>query len=168
MLATVNAMDYLKGRFSFLTALAILALVVRTDAASERAADSVQCKEITARLIEVTGASFDRYSPSGSNVFLKNPDMVLSCTAPRLTGISLTWTQSGFPPNEWFELLAQAGKAVTGVGLRKLEVAVRQCHRAALRARDELGEVEIPNAKIECQAFTRDGGGVVAFVWLGN
>jgi hypothetical protein len=79
----------------------------------EMGAHSAECKEIITRLVEATNATFDHYSPSGNNVFLKSPDMVLSCTSHRLTGISLTWDASGFPPNTWFRLVASAGKAVT-------------------------------------------------------
>jgi hypothetical protein len=39
----------------------------------ERAADSAECKGIIARLLEATYASFDRYSPSGENVFFRSP-----------------------------------------------------------------------------------------------
>lgn len=134
----------------------------------ERAADSVECKGIIARLIESTSASFDHYSPSGDNVFLKSPEIVLSCTGHRLTGISLTWDASGFPPNSWFALLAKAGKAVTGVDVKKLESASRQCHRSALKDKTELADLDIPNAKIECQAFTRDGGGVNISIWMND
>jgi hypothetical protein len=120
------------------------------------------------RLVEATNASFDHYSPSGDNVFLKRPDMLLSCTSHRLTGISLTWDASGFPPNAWFGLLAKAGNAVTGVDLKKLELASRQCHRSALKDKTELADLDIPNAKIECQAFTRDGGGVNISIWMND
>jgi hypothetical protein len=140
----------------------VLMLGIRSALAgtSEGGAQSSECKEITARLIEATNADFDHYSPSGNNVFLKKPDMVLSCMSHRLSGVSLTWNSSGFPSNEWFGLLARAGKAVTGVDAKTLEAASRKCHRAALRDKSELADLDIPNAKIECQAFTRDGGGV--------
>jgi hypothetical protein len=148
---------------------AILMIATPANAAqSERAADSAECKGIIARLIEATNASFDHYSPSGDNVVLKGPDMVLSCTSHRLTGISLTWDASGFPPNAWFGLLAKAGNAVTGVELKKLESASRQCHRSALKDKSELADLGIPNAKIECQAFTRDGGGVNISIWMND
>jgi hypothetical protein len=137
-------------------------------AQSERAADSAECKGIIARLIEATDASVDHYSPSGDNVFLKGPDMVLSCTSHRLTGISLTWGASAFPSNAWFVLVAKAGEAVTGVDLKKLVSACRQCHRSALKDKSELTDLNIPNAKIECQAFTRDGGGVNISIWIND
>src|SRR6266850_3014605 len=107
----------------------------------EMGAHSAECKEIITRLVEVTNATFDHYSPSGNNVFLKSPDMVLSCTSHRLTGISLTWDASGFPPNTWFRLVASAGKAVTGLDVNKLESASHLCHRAALKDTSELAEL---------------------------
>ncbi len=78
------------------------------------------------------------------------------------------WDQNGFPPNAWFMLAATAGKAVTGVDPRKLESAIRKCHRAALKDESELSDVEIPNAKIECQAYTRDGGSVGVSIWIND
>jgi hypothetical protein len=62
----------------------------------------------------------------------------------------------------------KAGKAVTGVDLKELELASRQCHRSALKDKTELADIEIPNAKIECQAFTRDGGGVNISIWISD
>jgi hypothetical protein len=156
-------------KWSFVAALTIAIITARAGAAqSERAADSAECKRIITRLIQATNASFDHYSPSGDNVFLKGPDIVLNCTSHRLTGISLTWDASGFPPNAWFGRLAKAGKAVTGVDLKELEAASRQCHRSALKDKSELADIDIPNAKIECQAFTRDGGGVNISIWIND
>ena len=52
-----------------------------------RPVDSAECKEITARVIEATGATFGEYSLLGDNVFLNHtlvPDrMVLSCGSIR-------------------------------------------------------------------------------------
>jgi hypothetical protein len=131
-------------------------------------AHSVECKEITARLVEATGAALDGYSPSGNNVFFKKPGMLLICQSHRYTGVSLNWDESGFPPNAWFRLLARAGKAVTGVDVETLEAESHKCHRAALKDESELADIDIPNAKIECQAFTRDGGGVVIHIWMND
>jgi hypothetical protein len=134
----------------------------------ERAVDSAECKGILARLLEATNSSFDHYSPLGDTVFLRSPKIVLSCGGHRFTGISLMWDASGVPPNAWFGLLVKAGKAVTGVDLKELESASRQCHRSALKDKAELADIEIPNAKIECQAFTRDGGGVNISIWIND
>jgi hypothetical protein len=60
----------------------------------------------------------------------------------------------------------KAGKAVTGANLKKLESASRQCYRSALKDKTELADMEIPNAKIECQAFTRDLGGMNISIWI--
>jgi hypothetical protein len=131
----------------------------------ERGADSAECKGIMARLLEATDESFDHYSPSGGNVFFRNPKSVLSCTGHRHAGLSLTWNAVGFPPNAWFGLLAKAGKAVTGAHFRELASASRECFRSALKDKTDVADMEIPNAKIECQAFTRGGGGMNISIW---
>jgi hypothetical protein len=133
----------------------------------EGTVDSAECKRVISRLLEATNASFDGYSPSGDTVFLRSPKIVLSCKSHPFTGVSLTWA-SDFPPNVWFGLLAKAGKAVTGVDLKELESASRQCHRSALKDKAEVADIEITNAKIECQALMRDGGGINISIWIND
>jgi hypothetical protein len=128
--------------------------------AGEGSAETPQCKEITARLIELTNTHFDHFSPSRGSVFFKNPDMVLICDPKFVTYVAFNWDESGFPPNKWFGLLAMAGSAVTGTDPKRLEAGAHRCHRAALKEASELSQLELKDAVIECQAFTRDGGGV--------
>jgi hypothetical protein len=123
----------------------------------ERGTESAECKGIVARLLAATDETFDHYSPSGENVFFRNRKGVLSCTSYRHASISFTWDTGGFPPDQWFGLLAKAGKAVTGADLDRLISASRECYRSA-KDKTELADIEIPNAKIECQAFAFDNG----------
>jgi hypothetical protein len=76
----------------------------------------------------------------------------------------LNWDASRFPPNEWFALVAQAGSAVTGADPRKLEMAAHRCHRAAFKGAGKQASARLSDATVGCQAFTRDGGGVVVDV----
>jgi hypothetical protein len=136
-------------------------------AASERPVDSAECKDITARLIETTNGRLDHFDPMGFDLFVQTAEIktiVLTCTSHRMTGIKVSWEQNGFPPNTWFTVISKAGAAVTGVDPKKLETAVRKCHRAALK-KTEFSEVEIPNAKIECSA---DASGVYMSVWIND
>jgi hypothetical protein len=137
--------------------------------AAERPVDQAECKVITTRLIEATDAEFDRFSPLGDNVFLKSGltgQIVLMCGTHRMTGVSLSW-ETAYPSNSWFDIAARAGTAVTGA--KKLEPLIRKCHRTALASKSELAELDAPNvAKIECQAFTRDGGGVTMSIWIND
>jgi hypothetical protein len=148
-----------------ITVLFVFGMTSGFAAPIERGTDSAQCKGIIARLLEATDESFDHYSPSGENVFFRNPKSVLSCAGHPHAGLSLTWNAGGFPPNAWFGLLAKAGKAVTAADFKRLASASRECFRLALKDKTELADMEIPNAKIECQAFTRDGGGLNISVW---
>jgi hypothetical protein len=138
--------------------------------AKERPVDHPECKDITARLIQFTNAEFERFSPLADNVFLRQAiagEIVLSCTSHRLTGVSLSW-ENAYPSNNWFAIAADAGRAVSGVDSKSLELAIRKCHRTALKDKSELFDLEINNARIECQAFTRDGGGVTVSVWIND
>jgi hypothetical protein len=129
--------------------------------AGEHSAETPECREITARLIEKTNTHFDHFSPSGGSVFFKKPDMVFICDPKFVTFVSVGWDASGFPPNSWFALLAAAGNALTGADPKMLEDAAHRCHHAALKDKSELADTDVKGAKVECQAFVRDGGGVV-------
>jgi hypothetical protein len=127
----------------------------------EHSAETPECKEITARLVKQTHTHFDGLSPSCGTAFFKNPDLVLVCDRKFVTFVSMVWNESGFPPNKWFALLVAAGHAVTGVDPKCLEEGAHSCHRAALKDTSELADLDLREAKIECQAFRRNGGGVV-------
>ena len=157
-----------RAQILFFASAFLVATMPANAAPLEMGAHTAECKDIIARLIEATNTNFDHYSPSGSNVFFKKPDLVLNCMNHSLTGISLTWDKSGFPPNAWFDLLARAGRAVTGVEVKTLARASRKCHQSALKDKSELAEFDIKNAKIGCQAFTRDGGGVNIHIWMND
>lgn len=149
--------------------LFFLVSMIRVEA-RDRAKESLECKDITARIIRKTDAQFDKFSPSGDNVFLSHARagrLVLQCESHRLTGVSLSW-ENAYPSNDWFRTAADAGSAVTGVLSKILEGAIRNCHRIALKSKTELAEFEVPNGKIECQAFTRDGGGVSMSIWIND
>ena len=147
-------------RVSIVTIVFVFGVICEAAAQKERPAQSAECKEVTARLIEATNARFDTYSALGTGVYLTSPEMfemTLSCGTPRHIGIALS-RESGLPPNDWFTLLARAGAIVTLVDWRKLEAASRKCYRAALKAKYLVADLYIPQARINCQAFTRDGG----------
>jgi hypothetical protein len=144
---------------------AYLLLVLFSSAhAGEGTAETSECKVITASLIERTNTHFDHFSPSRGSVFFKNPDMVLVCDPKFSTFVALTWNASGFPPNNWFVLLAEAGAAVTGADPKRLEASAHRCHRAALKDSNEQSQLELKDAIIDCDAFTRDGGGVLIHI----
>jgi len=51
---------------------------------------------------------------------------------------------------------------MTGIGKGEIEVTARKCHALALSdPNEEFAELELAAAKITCQAFERDGGGVI-------
>lgn len=150
------------------SAILLLALLPGIAGAETR---SPECTEAAAKIMEATGAEFVPAPRPGTAIRLRHPgtgEITLSCTTHRLTRVTLGWRASGLPPNDWFGLAAKTGAALTGVGIDVLNTAIHQCHRAALRHQSETAELDIPNAFIECQAFTRDGGGVLVSVWVND
>lgn len=125
--------------------------------AGERSAETPERREITARIIERETRISITSRPPGGSVFFKKPDRVLICD-PKFVNAS------GFPSNDWFALVATAGSAVTGVDPKILQAAAHRCQRTALKDDGEQATVALPNAAVGCQAFTRDGGGVVVDV----
>jgi hypothetical protein len=76
-----------------------------------------------------------------------------------LPDVFISW-ESASPPKAWFALAVQAGQAITGETPQSLHDAIEKCYHDALKDKSELSSVELPKSKIECQAFTRDGGAV--------
>lgn len=139
--------------------------------AEERLAEKPQCATLVAKVVQATNATFDRYSPSGQNVFLTvsgtKSGIMIECNQPggQGAGVSLGF-DGAYPSNAWFALAVRAGAVETGAAPARLEAAIRKCHLSALKDKKwEMGEIELPRAKVECQAFTRDGGGVSLSIW---
>lgn len=74
--------------------------------------------------------------------------MVLICDPSFVTYVSLNWDTSGFPSDEWFNLVAKAGNAVTGANVKQLELAAHRCHRAALKQADEQANATLSDATV--------------------
>jgi hypothetical protein len=123
-----------------------------------------ECDALAAQLVVEIGASLDRRS--SSRVILRHPQMeslsvgcLMSDAAPALFNPDLFVSYNGaFPPAAFFKLASRAGQIVTGAKSELIERGSMRCHRAALRARDELADLKIGQVSFECQAFTRDDG----------
>src|SRR4051812_8607531 len=88
------------------------------------------------------------------------PFRIAVCEPRMPFAISAGW-DTAFPPSDFFRTLAAGGAALTSEAPARLEAAMRQCHRAALRPSSrEMSEQKAGSAYVECHAFTRDGGGM--------
>lgn len=131
---------------------------------SHRAAAG-QCDPVLiSEVIERTGGSFERYSPRGTNVFLKHPYMdsfTLDCAFPAEPMVSGYWSRNAFPPSQFFSAVAAAASALSSERADRIEAGLRQCNRKALaQPSSEMDMVDAGLAHIECHSFTRDGGSV--------
>ncbi len=122
------------------------------------------CDTLVSDIVERTGATFERFSRSGNNAFLKHPLMdsfTVDCSEPRVPLVSSYWSRNASPPNAFFSTVAAAAALVTAERADRIEAGLRQCNRLALsRTAGEMASVEVGVAHIECHSFTRDGGSV--------
>ncbi len=121
-----------------------------------------ECDETAAKVSSsVSGLSFVRRSetkPSEtSEVHFKHPfggTVEILCTNRTRPVVTID-TSAAYPSKEFFDMLAKAGSAETGVAGTTLRSAFVKCHQSALKTKS--GEVEIKGAEIRC-SFYRDTG----------
>lgn len=122
------------------------------------------CDVLISEIVERTGATFDRFSPRGTNAFLRHPlidSFTVDCSLPKEPMVSAYWSQNAFPPNPFFAAVAAATSALTSERPDRIEAGLRRCNRQALaQPASEMADVNVGMAHIECHSFTRDGGSV--------
>jgi hypothetical protein len=72
--------------------------------------------------------------------------------------ISFGWS-GATPPVGFWDLVANAGAAVTGASPKKVRSGAVKCQSQALRDKSELASILHEGLRFECQAFARHGGG---------
>jgi hypothetical protein len=111
------------------------------------------------------GLQFKRTSTTeslGDMLFFDDPlqsQVTLACGKLGMD-VNLGWDRGANPSELWYGLAATLGSLTTGANEKTIEVALRRCIRQALEDKSELSDVETPKIRVDCQAFTRDGGGV--------
>jgi hypothetical protein len=159
------------------TGLSIQRIVVLiaaiTSAALPAPARGDECDVLTAKVVQATGARFERRSPSGANVFLQHPlakELRIQCRQPGLTAPDLSMSayfDGAYPPMPFFDLVAVVAYQAMGLPRGTVREAALRCHRAALRDRDEMGQIDQGRVRVECKSFhdERHGGATVIFVY---
>ncbi len=126
-----------------------------------------ECDSIVANLIAQTpGLQLDkRVLAEGVDiVYLKHPQakaLSLFCPAPPMLAPALSsdWLQ-GLPPPSYFQLIGRLGSIVTGIAADVISAGAIECQQRALANKEtEDGDLETNGIRIECQVFTRAGGG---------
>jgi hypothetical protein len=157
-----------KVKIAYALTAAGLCFLPQARAVALQRAETQPCKTITTKIVSTTNARFEQFSELGTRVLFEHPsarDLSLSCTSPEKIGVYVRW-DAAEPPAAFFDLATKAGVATTGELMSTLGMAIRNCHRTALQGRTEFAATETPMSKIECQAFTREGGGTSVSVWV--
>jgi hypothetical protein len=128
------------------------------------------CDALAAKVIAMPfGVTFDRRT-NANIIILRDPllsEMSITCPASGTTlgvafsqKLDVSFSQETAYPNATFYYLAgNIGEAVIGVRGETIEAAAMKCQQAALRSSSELADRTYKGVTVECQAYTRDGGG---------
>ena len=153
---------------------ALLSLVTLLSAGADGGAasdtpgvDTARCKVAIGDLARTSGAQPDHRSPSGDNMFMGHraaKTIVMSCAPYGPLSVSLNF-DGAFPPAPFYDLVAEAGVAVTGERRADLLRKAIECQKTALISADESASLNTARASLECRAFTRDGGGTLIQVY---
>ncbi len=132
------------------------------------AAIAGQCEAIAAMLIQTENLAFVRKSPSGQNTFLSGPLMSeLSVSCSEASPSIFFATEAAFPSKAFFAFASRAGSIASGRPAKSILKLLNECHQAALKDSSELATAKTGPLLVECQAFTRDGGGTAFSVYGG-
>jgi hypothetical protein len=99
-----------------------------------------------------------------SAVFIHHPaaaEMSFGCAEYSLKpDLYIAWDRQPRPPAATVKLIASAGEFLTGATSEEMKQELAKCVAAALSPNSgELADRQFRGVKMECQAFTRDGGG---------
>ena len=142
-------------------------VVLALAALAPAAARADECDQLAAAVVAGTGASAD---PRGMyTIKMHHPGVEsLSVDCPMATAdttsFSVSW-DGAYPPNKFYDLVGTAGNIVMGAPVKNVASSARKCQRRALGSKDEMAEVNENELHVECQAFSRGGGGTAISIY---
>lgn len=124
------------------------------------------CDSILAILQKEHHLKMVKQSESKQNTeYLDGPNIALSLSCAIGTpNIAVTWDGPA-PDKAFYDLVGRTGSLVSNSSAADVVKASKQCRQQALKDESEIATVEQKGLAIECQAFTRDGGGTTITVF---
>lgn len=119
-----------------------------------------QCERLAAKVAQQIGARVESHSPPGNDIALKFKnvsELRIICPAndPKRPRIFIK-SASAYPPASFYKLLAEAGQALTGVSLRRLNKGAHNCHRASAGSADGRSRKGVRGLSFECSTSIKD------------
>jgi hypothetical protein len=137
--------------------------VARPDVALDDVAKSVTCLAGAKRLAGYLGGGTGRQTSMMVEIGHVGADSAqYGCPfgPKQKVDFSVYWEKQAPPPSRTMALIAKGGEFVTGATRTELIKETSACVADALKPdAGEIADRQVRGVKIECQAFTRDGGG---------
>jgi hypothetical protein len=142
----------------------LLAVVASSSAAMAQpaATSPAACAEEANRVAGLLGISIDHASAKGDEHFLQSKDNVeLRFACPtgnqRFPRFFLTF-KAAYPPKAYWNVVTDAGVALTGASARRVRLAAHKCHKAAVNAANKQAVVRQYGLGIDCHVALGSAG----------
>ncbi|MBK5343136.1 hypothetical protein JFU48_17310 [Pseudomonas sp. TH49] len=147
-----------KFRISVGTIIALLTL------SNSALADN--CESILSKLYAERHLTLDRQTEGKQTTHFRDGrymTLSLSC-ATGLPNVAISW-DGPTPDQQFYDLVGRAGSLVSTRSAADIMKYSKQCRARALNDSGEIATVEQRGVAIECQAFVRDGGGTMIYIF---
>lgn len=138
--------------------------VVRAPNDPDNTAGAKQCLQAAVDLANNMGAHIGRQTSSIVTVEASGTISSIAVGCPKLgmesIDLTVSWDKHARPASDAVQFFTKAGEYLTGAKSQELGQELAKCVDQALKpASHEISNREFRGAKIDCQAFARDGGG---------
>lgn len=97
--------------------------------------------------------------------YRKGPNITLSVLCPfDKPNVMISWDGPS-PDHNFYDLVGRAGSLVSPRTAADIVHASKRCRQQVLKGDVEISSIEQKDLVIECQAFKRDGGATIIFVF---
>lgn len=142
-------------------ALAAIAALVGTPLSAEEAM-TPDCVATANKIGKETNSTYVRTTSLiiDFKQALHGDELSVRCDSADRTdwSVYVGWVQNASPPIDYYKTVGRAGGVLTGESEATLINSAQTCVREALGHKSELADALTDKAKLECQAFTRNGG----------
>lgn len=124
------------------------------------------CETILSKLQAESHLTLDRQTEGKQTTHFRdgrNITLSLSC-ATGLPNLAISW-DGAQPDPQFYDLVGSAGSLVSTRSPADIRKYSKQCRTRALNDSGEIATVEQRGVVIECQAFVRDGGGTIIYIF---
>lgn len=150
----------MNGKFRISVGIIIALLTLSNSACADN------CESILSKLYAERHLTLDRQTEGKQTTHFRDGQyMTLSLRcATGLPNVAISW-DGPTPDQQFYDLVGRAGSLVSTRSAADIMKYSKQCRARALNDSGEIATIEQSGVAVECQAFVRDGGGTIIYIF---